>query len=451
MTDDFRVEMIGHATLRIRSGGRTLLTDPWTIDPIGCNSAFHFPPLVHDAATLAADTDAIYISHIHPDHFNPPTLEAFPRHVPIYIGCYRRKRFRDEVRALGFPVIEVPFQTLVPVEGTDFEIAIVEHDYEESAAYDSALFVRTPAFTLFENNDCFLRPEKYRWVREHCRVDYGFLGYSPASFFPICFEMDETERGRLLREAADRRYNDFLEAAAILRPALTIPFASGARFLFPNALWKNVAFNSPSEAVHRLSALDLAGDVMGPGDRILADGSLRRVAPVLEGEEFLQAIAAYGHSVADWLDQIAADEPPARPDIVEQFRDYILGLWRELQDRLPGVRRHVIAYRLLGPEEKRFHFDFSRPMDEVFQWGEPERYDMRYTYPAGGLQERLDGKIDWDELHFTNDVSVHQVIYARDFYMMLRSEMLELDRGPAGAYAEPGAASGSRSSSSRSS
>ena len=151
--DDFRVEMVGHASLRVRSGGRTFLTDPWMVDPIGCNSGFHFPPLVHDPATLAAETDAIYVSHIHPDHFNPPTLEQFPKHIPVYIGRYRRKRFRDAVRALGFSVVEVPFQEPVRVEGTDFEIAIVEHDYEESAAYDSALFVRTPSFTVFENND----------------------------------------------------------------------------------------------------------------------------------------------------------------------------------------------------------------------------------------------------------------------------------------------------------
>jgi hypothetical protein len=425
--DDFRVEVIGHATLRVQSGGRTLLTDPWLIDPIGCNSGFHFPPLVHDLATLAAETDAIYVSHIHPDHFNPPTLAHFPKHVPIHIGRYRRPRFRDEIRALGFEVVEVPFQTPVRVEGTDLEIAIVEHDYEESAAFDSALVVRTPEFTLFENNDCFLRPEKYRWVREHFAVDYAFLGYSPASFFPICFEMDEAERTRLLEQAADRRYNDFLEAAAILQPALTVPFAIDARFLFAGALWKNVAFNSPTEAVRRSRATGRAGEVMGPGDRILADGTLRRVSPVLEREEQLAAIEAYGHSVEDWLAGLAGQEPPARPDIVEQFRDYILALWREMQTTLPGVRRHVIAYRLLGPEERRFYFDFSRPMDEIFQWGEPDRYDMRYTYPSSGLQLRLDGEIDWDELHFTNDVSVHQVTYARDFYMMLRSEMLDLD------------------------
>ena len=424
--DDFRVEVIGHATLRVQGGGRTLLTDPWLVDPIGCSSGFHFPPLVHDTARLAAETDAIYISHIHPDHFNPPTLAAFPRTIPIYIGRYRRKEFRDEVAALGFPVVEVPFQEPTRVAGTDLEITIIEHDYEESAAYDSSIVIRAPGFSVFDNNDCFLRPEKYRWVRERFAIDYAFLGYSPASFFPICFEMDAAEKARLLDLAAERRYDDFLDAAELLGARLAIPFASGARFLHEAALWRNVAFNSATEAVRRLPTRDLRGAVMGPGDRIEADGTITRVSAVLDKDDELAANDAYARRVQDWVIACSKQDPPARADIVEQFRDYVLTLWQQNRDKLPGVSRHVIAYALLGSPERRFYFDFSRPDDEIFQWGEPERYDMRYTYPANGLQSRLDGEIDWDELHFTNEVSVHQRVYARDFYMMLRSEMLDL-------------------------
>ena len=62
------VEVVGHATLRVRSGGATLLTDPWLVDPIVSIDAFHWPPLVHRAAQIAADTTAIFISHPHPDH-----------------------------------------------------------------------------------------------------------------------------------------------------------------------------------------------------------------------------------------------------------------------------------------------------------------------------------------------------------------------------------------------
>jgi L-ascorbate metabolism protein UlaG (beta-lactamase superfamily) len=422
--DDFRVEVIGHATLRVQCEGRTLLTDPWLVGPIGGNSCFHVPPLVHDPARVAAETDAIYISHVHPDHFNKPTLALFPRHVPIYIGRYHRKDFRDELARLGFPVVEVPFQQPTRIGATGIEITIVEHDHEESAAYDSAAVIATRGFTLFENNDCQLRLPKYRWVREHFRVDYAFLGYSPASFFPIAFELDPEEKRRLLDESADRRYHDFVEAARVLEPALAVPFASGARFLLASALWKNVLFNSATEAVRRLEGTGIAGAVMGPGDRIGADGALRRMCPVLTRAQELAAIEDYARSVQDRVGAYQA--PAARPDVAEQFRDYLLALWRETRDKLPGVRRHLIAYVLLGPPARRFYFDFSQPDDRIFQWGDPPRYDMRYTYPANGLQLALDGAIDWDELHFTGDVSVHQVRYAKDFYAMLRSEMLDL-------------------------
>ncbi len=432
VNDDFRVEVIGHATLRVQSGGRTLLTDPWLIDPIVCTSGFHFPPLVHDPAKLTAETDAIYVSHVHPDHFHRPSLELFPRTTPIYIGDYRRKEFRDDLARLGFPVIEVPFQTTVRVDATPFEICLLEHDADETAAYDTAIVIRTPDFSLFENNDCFLRREKYAWVRDRFRVDYGFLGYSPASFFPISFELAPAEKARLLAEAAERRYAEFVAAAGLLRPALAVPFASGLRFLVASAVWKNVLFNSATEAARRVHAHGIRGEVMGPGDRIAADGTLRRVSPVLERDEELAALAAHAAKVQGWVAQLAEREPPANEDIVERFRDYILGLRRATSARLPGVRRHVIAYVLLGPVERRFYFDFSRPDGEVFQWGEPAHYDMRYRYPASALQQRLDGRIDWDELHFTSDVSVHQVRYAKDFYAMLRSETLDLEHGGTG-------------------
>jgi len=426
--EDFRVEVIGHATLRVQCGGRTFLTDPWLVDPIGCNSAFHFPPTVHDPAALAAQTDAIYISHIHQDHFNPPTLAFFSKETPIYIGDYARKKFRDEIRQLGFPVIEVPFQETVPVEGTDFAITIIRHDYEENAAYDSSVVIGTPGFTVFENNDCFLRPEKYRWLRAHFDIDYAFLGYSSASFFPICFEMDAEEKARLLTQAAERRYHDFLDAAQLLAPRLTVPFASGARFLQESVLWKNASFNSATEAVRRLRNRGLDGAVMGPGDRIAADGSLERVSKVLGRQEELAAIAEYAQRVQSWVAGLQTQGPPGGTDLVERFREYMLSLWRDTRNKIPGVSRHVIAYVLLGADEQqRFYFDFSKPDDQIFHWGEPPRYDMRYTYPSSGLRLRLDGQIDWDELHFTDSVSVHQVQYAREFYMMLRSETLDRD------------------------
>lgn len=415
---DTHVELIGHATLRVHVGGKTLLTDPWFIDPLGASSNFHFPPLVHDLAAVAASTDAIHLSHAHPDHFHPPTLARFPRRVPIYIGRYQRKGFRDAVRALGFRVVEAPFGQPTAIEGMNIELTSLEHDVD-TGGYDSALVVRTPEFTLFENNDCLLRPETYGWIRERFALDYAFLGYSPASFYPICFELPPAEKQRLLRASAERRFAYFLEAARLLAPRLTVPFANGMRFLAPGSLWKNVAFSSAAEAVRRVRDAGLAGEVMCPGDRIRADGTVDRISEDPEREDELTAIATHARTLEGWLADLAAREPIPKGDIVERFRTHVLGLWRATRERLPGVRRHVIAYELIGTQRAQFFFDFSRGDDDVFAWGVPPRYDMRYTYPDRALQMALDGVIGWEELHFADDVSIHQIAYAEDFCAML--------------------------------
>lgn len=425
---DFRIEVIGHASLRARVGGKTLVADPWWLDPIGPNSAFHFPPLDHDIADLVRETDFLYISHIHPDHFHLPTLALLPKSIPVYIGNYRRKGFRDAIQHLGFPVVECPFQEPVRIPGTEFEIAILEHDYLENAAYDSALVLRTPSWTLFNNNDAVLAVEKYDWVRQHYDLDYAFLGFSPASFYPLCFDMPEEEKQRLLDDAAERRFADFVAAARRLQPRYAIPFASGARFLQDGARWKNVSFNAASDAVQRLTEFEPQGVVLGPGDRITADGRFETVQPLRSKADELADAEHYAHTHADYIRLLSPADPPAGADLIERFRAYLLERWRETRGQLPGVRGSIIAYVVRGTTEQHFYFDFSRPESEIFQWGTPEHYDMCYRYPAGGLQRRLDGEIDWDDLHFTNDVSVHQVRYARDFYAMLRSEVLDLER-----------------------
>jgi hypothetical protein len=420
---DNRIEMIGHASLLARSGGKTLVTDPWWIDPLAPHSAAHYPPLAHDVDAVAAAADALYISHIHPDHFHPPTLARFCRQTPVYIAAHRRKEFRDAIADLGFPVIECGFHEIVPVAGTNFEIAMIEHDYEENAAYDSSIVVRTPAFTLFNNNDCALAASKYAWVRDRFRIDYAFLGFSPASFYPICFEMDDAEKRRQLDASAERRYGDFVDAALRLRPGVSIPFASGLRFLEEGERWKNVAFNSALEATRRLAVHGLRGEVMDPGDTIDADGTFHHRGRALPPEEEAAALEAWARAEAPRLAALYPPDPPARPGLVERFRAWLLERRRATRDRLPGVSACVIAFEV---GDERFHFDFSRPDEDAFARGVPANYDMLYRYPPAGLQRKLDGEIDWDDLHFSRGVSVHQNRYAREYFMMLRSDVLDL-------------------------
>src|SRR5206468_5563814 len=60
-----------------------ILCDPWLTDGAFDGSWFHFPPLRTTPADLQ-DITHIYLSHIHPDHFDPVTLRQLPK-VPVIL------------------------------------------------------------------------------------------------------------------------------------------------------------------------------------------------------------------------------------------------------------------------------------------------------------------------------------------------------------------------------
>jgi L-ascorbate metabolism protein UlaG (beta-lactamase superfamily) len=66
-----RVTWLGHATVLIEAAGARLLTDPVLRDRIA-HLKRHAPH-----PEVPADVDAVLISHMHHDHFDPPSLRPF--------------------------------------------------------------------------------------------------------------------------------------------------------------------------------------------------------------------------------------------------------------------------------------------------------------------------------------------------------------------------------------
>jgi len=74
-----RVTYLGHATVVLELGGARVLTDPvlrWRVGPLVRRQA-------RPHAARLAPLDAILISHLHLDHFDPPSLRLLPRVTPV--------------------------------------------------------------------------------------------------------------------------------------------------------------------------------------------------------------------------------------------------------------------------------------------------------------------------------------------------------------------------------
>ena len=82
-----QVTYLGHAAILLESGGTRILMDPWLTDPTYHGTWWHYPPLELGVRDLPR-IDYLYVSHEHPDHFDPPTLAQLDKDMHVVIANY---------------------------------------------------------------------------------------------------------------------------------------------------------------------------------------------------------------------------------------------------------------------------------------------------------------------------------------------------------------------------
>src|SRR5438067_11631544 len=130
-----RVTYIGHACMMLESGGTRILMDPWLTDPTYHGTWWHYPPLALGVRDLPK-IDYLYISHEHPDHFDPPTLTQLDKNVEVIIGNFKRRRLYDRIRDIGFKrITELEFGREMKCEGSDMVLRLIAPDrpWDDSA------------------------------------------------------------------------------------------------------------------------------------------------------------------------------------------------------------------------------------------------------------------------------------------------------------------------------
>ena len=84
------VTYLGHAAIMLEAGGSRILMDPWLVDPSYDGTWWHFPPLALGVRDLPR-IDYLFVSHEHPDHFDPPTLQQLDKNTHVIIADFRKK------------------------------------------------------------------------------------------------------------------------------------------------------------------------------------------------------------------------------------------------------------------------------------------------------------------------------------------------------------------------
>src|ERR1051325_7803908 len=123
-----RVDFVGHATLLVRSGGLTLLTDPWWSGPAYRGQWYPYPLPVPERYDLAK-VDAVYVSHAHEDHLHAPTLRELLKVAPnaeAIVPLRYDTQMRDYLRRIGFKRIR-ELSGGVPARVRDAQLTLMTH------------------------------------------------------------------------------------------------------------------------------------------------------------------------------------------------------------------------------------------------------------------------------------------------------------------------------------
>ncbi len=386
-----RVDFVGHATLLVRSGSLTLLTDPWWSGPAYRGQWYPYPLPVPERFDLR-ELDAIYISHAHEDHLHRDTLAVILRVAPDVLAVIPERydtAMRDYLRRIGFQRIrEVP-------SGTHFDL----RKGRDSASLrvfthmdDSMLSVESGGQVLLNANDA-LHASRRDLIEEYCRVlrrrlpriDYLFCGFGGASYFPNCIHAPDKDDASVARDRELFFLRNFALVTERLHPRHAFPFA--AHFVLPDKRnwWiseSRLRMAPPAETVRQL-APHLQSEVhdLQPGDWV---------------EDEIVHASAYPRSAHEQArgDLLAryGSAPAPKPFTADQF------------DRLVAAVRARVTERALTPSA-------NERLDAVVRL---------WDYPADGIRITVaDGRAAVEPASTSADSSSHP-----DVEFATRSDLL---------------------------
>jgi UDP-MurNAc hydroxylase len=335
----------GHNCFLVEYENEALLIDPWLNDTGAFYGSWHqWPPNGHLRPTVwqrcLGKKLSIYLTHEHQDHFDRETLGAYARHpdCTVFIPDYRDKFLRDALGALGLRTRELSEQDEA---GKHLRFRIFIDD--RSINHDSAIFVSTPDFTFFNQNDCKIF-DRLRMIRAGLgNVDYYSVQFSGATWHPSCFVMPPDQRRLLSRRKVLSKLNNVLTGINVLAPRFFVPAAGPAFFPFLDA-----ELNSG------------AGTIFVHQDELEKYLTRNKIGNVLYPRP------------GDTLDDSSSRIPIAgpAPDEIEQYRATHTDVWSTIEDSFSKARFAEVLQRrldLLAP--------IALPADTpaiAFNWGPGE-------------------------------------------------------------------------------
>jgi len=216
----------------IGSKGTTLLMDPWLDDGVFEGSWCNFPQIKTKHSDLQ-HVDIIYLSHIHPDHYDDRFFN-YRKDIPILILDDKYNFLDKKLTSKGYTNI-LKLKDKNEFKFREFSLTLFEpfakHTFHESVLgnlIDSALLVKDiDGTTAFNANDNTPSINACRKLKDNFGTfDLVMINYNAAGPYPSCFQnLSNQEKKKEHKNVLNRNINHLIECCNVLKPNSILPFA----------------------------------------------------------------------------------------------------------------------------------------------------------------------------------------------------------------------------------
>jgi UDP-MurNAc hydroxylase len=295
-----RLRYIYSACTVVETKDLTLVSDPWFTPGIYDGSWFQYPP-IKDPVQAIGPADVIYISHIHPDHYDAAFLRSYLAVYPqvkLLIGETTPNYLLNKMRVDGFsPEVASTYRR------GDTECFILPNHGYETDNIDTALVIRRGGQSIVNMNDNPFDGQQIEQIRAllpEGNATLALLPHAGAGPYPQTYCMHE----RTLLEKADKKKQQFLTLftryVEALRPQRIIPFAG--KYWLGGPLSRLNATRGLADATEAAALFPDRAVVLADGGKAYLDldtlqASAIREAPYEEGqiETYLNSIEFKGY------------------------------------------------------------------------------------------------------------------------------------------------------------
>lgn len=221
------VDLMAHASIRIRAGDVCVLCDPWYMGQV-FNNGWALSPAPDLDRFDFSDVTHLWISHEHPDHMHFPTLrwlaeQVDPSDVTFLFQSTNSDKVFEALRGLGFTrCVEMPHLQPIRVS-PELELFVYAH-----RQLDAALGV------IWKGQNAVLNINDTELSRDDCAQIRGRFGTFPLLFNQFSMGGLEVHDDAGLAEMRREILGNMIAQHRALGGRYTVPFASFISFCCPD-------------------------------------------------------------------------------------------------------------------------------------------------------------------------------------------------------------------------